>query len=242
VLDPDQIGNWRRYAKLHTQLYPYLAQALATYRKTGMPVMRQLGLVYPRDSQANAADDEFLVGDDLLAAPVLDQGATTRALYLPHGKWVDLWRSAVYRPGPGEIDLRKARLLRGRRSVTVPAPIDQLPLMVRAGAVIPMLPAAVDTLAPYGKGVTGVDSLADARHRLRVLAFPRKPTIDVPGHPRKVKLEATLATLQQPFVPCAITVDGKTVDRDDWSFDRRTGVLNARFAFRHGPVRVRPCL
>ena len=47
VVDPDQIANWRRYAKLHTQLYPYLAAALAEYRRTGMPVMRQLGARLP---------------------------------------------------------------------------------------------------------------------------------------------------------------------------------------------------
>jgi alpha-glucosidase (family GH31 glycosyl hydrolase) len=265
VLDPDQIDNWRRYAKLHTQLYPYLSAAVDAYRRTGLPVMRSLALVNPEDPRAAATTDEFFVGGDLLAAPVLDAGATTRSLYLPKGKWVDLWRSAAYRPGPGEIGLRKARVLRGKRSVTVPAPLDQLPLMVRIGAVIPMLPANVDTLAPYGKGIGDVDSLADNRSRLRLLAFPRD--FSVTHFPkggvlaslgkrtawtmsifskvrRRYSLEASLVTLKHPFVPCAIAVDGEPLERGDWSFDRSTGVLDASFALGKGQrtVHVRPCL
>jgi alpha-glucosidase (family GH31 glycosyl hydrolase) len=242
VLDPDQIQNWRRYTKLHTQLYPYLSGALKEYRQTGMPVMRQLGLEYPDDERAAGTSDEFLVGDSLLAAPVLDQGATARSLYLPRGKWVDLWRSAKYRSGPGEIDLRKAKVLRGKRTVTVPAPLDQLPLMVRVGAVIPMLPASVDTLAPYGKNAQGVESLADVRARLRLLAFPKRPVIPIPDDARHVEVEATLATLKDPFVPCALELDGKSLSRSAWSLNRNTGVLEARFDAKGGTLKLRPCL
>jgi alpha-glucosidase (family GH31 glycosyl hydrolase) len=242
VLDPDQIANWRRYTKLHTQLYPYLSAALKQYRQSGVPVMRQLGLVFPGDGRAVGTGDEFMVGDSLLAAPVLDQGATSRALYLPKGRWVDLWRSAKYRSGPGEIALRKARVLRGKRSVTVPAPLGQLPLMVRAGSVIAMLPASVDTLAPYGKNVAGIDSLADVPNRLRLLAFPRKPVIEIPDGARHVEIDATLATLRAPFVPCALELDGETLDRSAWDFDAKTAVLTAKFNARADGLELRPCL
>ena len=74
VWDPDQIDNWRRYAKLRTQLYPYLAAADGEYRRTGLPLMRHLALAYPGDAIAAGRDDEFLFGPDLLAAPVLAPG------------------------------------------------------------------------------------------------------------------------------------------------------------------------
>ena len=59
----------------------------------------------------------------------------------------------------------------GRRRATLPAPRDELPLLVRAGAVLPLLPADVDTLAPYAGA--GVVRLADRRDRMQLLAFPR---------------------------------------------------------------------
>ena len=142
VWDPDQIANWRRYAKLRTQLYPYLAAADGEYQRTGLPLMRQLALVYPDDPAAAGRDDEFLFGPDLLAAPVVEPRATERSLYLPQGRWVDLWRSAAV---PRER--RRAAHAAGEGAsavagdVTVPAPLDELPLLARAGAVLPLLPA-----------------------------------------------------------------------------------------------------
>ena len=85
VIDPDQLANWRRYTKLHTQLYPYLTAALRTYRRTGMPPMRHLALVYPRDPRAVAREDEFMLGPDLLVAPVLEQGADRARALSPAG-------------------------------------------------------------------------------------------------------------------------------------------------------------
>jgi hypothetical protein len=249
VLDPDQIDNWRRYSKLHTQLYPYLAGALHTYRRTGLPPVRGLELSYPRDRTAAAFADEFLFGADLLAAPVLEPGATQRRLYLPRGRWVDLWRAAAYREGPGTIALRRARALRGGRELTVPAPLEELPLMVRAGAVLALLPAKVDTLASYGRDSRDIETLAENRRRLRLLAFPRGRSgsnfldgerlrsretasgwrLTIRGKLRRsIRLEATMRTLRRPFRPCALELDGRELAPARWSFDRGRGVLRAR--------------
>ncbi|MEA2467212.1 MAG: hypothetical protein QOJ57_1338, partial [Thermoleophilaceae bacterium] len=84
ITDPDVLPIWRRYAKLRTQLLPYLASAGREYRRSGMPIMRHLSLVYPK---APAHDDEFMFGPDLLAAPVVSPGATSRSVYLPSGRW-----------------------------------------------------------------------------------------------------------------------------------------------------------
>ena len=78
IFDADQVPNWKRYAKLRTQLYPYVSAAARTYRKTGMPIMRHAVLTHPEDPAAVARDDQFLFGPDLLVAPVLRPGATTR--------------------------------------------------------------------------------------------------------------------------------------------------------------------
>jgi alpha-glucosidase len=179
VEDPDQIANWRRYAKLHTRLYPYTLAAQAQYRHTGMPLMRQLALAYPGRSALAGREDEYLFGPDLLAAPVLEPGARERELALPPGRWIDLWRSARYRENDGGLTLTGAKPIRGGRKLTVPAPLEELPLMVRAGSVLPLLAADVDTLASTA-GEGGDDDLVtlrDRRGRMSLLAFPRGSTV-----------------------------------------------------------------
>ena len=91
-----------------------------------------------------------MFGPDLLAAPVLEPGARGAPLDLPRGRWVDLWRSVRFRARGGGLALGRARMLAGGRGVTLPAPLDELPLLARAGALLPLLPPDVDTLAAYG--------------------------------------------------------------------------------------------
>ena len=171
IFDSGILPVWRRSAKLRTQLYPYLLAADGNYRRTGMPLMRDLALVYPGDETASGQEDEFMFGPDLLAAPVHQPGQVRRDLYLPGGRWIDFWRALSYRTGDGSLRLGKAKTLKGGRSVNVPAALDVLPLMVRAGAILPLLPANTQTLAGYGSASTvGLDDVAK---RLHLVAFPR---------------------------------------------------------------------
>ena len=172
VWDPDQIANWRRYAKLRTQLYPYLVAADAEYQRTGLPIMRQLALAYPDDPAAAGRDDEFLFGPDLLAAPVLEPGAIERSLYLPRG--------SVDRPvavgvstarATGRCGCERATVLRGAGESTVPAPLDELPLLAHAGAV---LPTAARRTSTRSATTRRLDHLARRPRRApALLAFPR---------------------------------------------------------------------
>jgi alpha-glucosidase (family GH31 glycosyl hydrolase) len=256
VWDPEIASHWRRWAQLRTQLYPYLAAADSQYRRTGLPIMRHLALAYPGDRRAIAQEDEFLFGPSLLAAPVLEPGAKRRRLYLPPGDWVDLWRSARYREG---LSLRRARVLRGGRSVTVPAPLDELPLLARAGTLLALLPPDVDTLADYGDR-SAAKSLNEAAGRRVLLAFPHGSSSTrledggtVRSHERAGtwslgigstrrrtwKIEAALATLRHPLRPCTVTATGGRLR--GWRFDRRTKVLRATFATRRGTLVARGC-
>jgi alpha-D-xyloside xylohydrolase len=252
VDDPGQLANWRRWTRLRTQLYPYLAAADAQYARTGLPIMRHLALAYPTDPRAVRRDDEFLFGPDLLAAPVLAAGRRSRNVYLPRGRWVDLWRSAGVRARGGALALRRARVLSGGRAVRLPAPLDELPLLVRAGAVLPLLTPDVDTLAGYGGG-RGVVRLRDRADRLDLLAFPRGRArvrlargevleasehrsgwrVDVLARrTRTYRLQASLATLRRPLRPCAVTVDGRALRRSRWSYDPAGRTLRVTFRLR----------
>jgi alpha-glucosidase (family GH31 glycosyl hydrolase) len=262
VYDDDQIGNWKRYAKLRTQLYPYLVAAAREYRRTGMPLMRHLVLVDPDDAAAVARDDQFLLGPDLLVAPVLAPGVTARELYLPRGEWVDLWRAAPYHSATGAFVLGDVSILPGGRALTVPAPLDELPMLVRAGAVLALLPADVDTLADYGDPALGLVKLRDREKQVVLLAFPRGRTeaafyrqgrlrsrerpgrweLTVDGRRRRAyDLHASLATLAQPFVPCAVEWKGRRLRTSEWQYDAATRVLRARFTGKTGRLVARAC-
>jgi len=259
VTDPDQIDNWRRYTKLHTQLYPYLVAAERDYQQEGLPLMRHLLLAYPDDKRAASVEDEFLFGPDILAAPVTVEGATERDVYLPKGNWVDLWRSASYDERSGGIELRKAKVLSGKRDVTVPAPLEELPLMVRAGSVLPLLPRDVDTLAPHDGDEAGVTSLAERRRNLELLAFPRGReagefgrrgryvskvgragwTMKLAAARRtRFDLQAALSTTPRGLDPCRVKVNGKKLPKKSWSYDAESEVLTATFAGRRLILRV----
>ena len=241
---------WRRYAKLRTQLYPYLQAADAEYRKSGMPIMRHLALVFPDDRSATVREQQFMFGDDLLVAPVLEPGATKRRVYFPKGRWVDFWKAVSYQPDRGgSFELGDAKAMGGGRSRVVAAPLEQVPLMARAGALLPMLPADVETLSPYAaKDHVGLD---DARGELHVIALPRGKSragfgergrlvsreggrtwslrVD-PGNGTvtKLDLEASMSTLRRSFTPKLVELDGRRLVGSAWSYDRGSGVLRLK--------------
>ena len=79
-----------------------------------MPLMRHLALAYPDDERATAREDEYLLGDDLLVAPVTGPDQRERTLYLPAGRWIDWWRS-ISLDARGAPHLRRAAGARGWR-------------------------------------------------------------------------------------------------------------------------------
>jgi len=115
----------RKYLELRYRLLPYLYSAVRECAKTGLPVMRALWLHYPDDPVAVARGDEYLWGRDLLVAPVVEKGATSRRLYLPRGVWYDFWT--------GER-------VEGGRELTRPVDLETMPLYVRGGAILPLGP------------------------------------------------------------------------------------------------------
>ena len=130
--DSQTTDLFRRYAQLHVSLFPYLYTCAYEATRTGLPIMRHPMLEFPGDPAASNTDHEYLLGDRLLVAPVVTEGSITRTLYLPRGAWVNYWS--------GEI-------VQGGRDLTVPAPLEEIPLFAKAGSVIPFTRPDLDTLA-----------------------------------------------------------------------------------------------
>ncbi len=116
----------RKYIKLRYQLLPYLYDILHEEESNGLPMMRPLLLGYQSDEATYEINDEFLCGDQILVAPIVEQGLTSRMLYLPKGDhWIDYWTKEVF--AGGQYIIKKA-------------PIDVCPIFVREGSVIPLYP------------------------------------------------------------------------------------------------------
>jgi alpha-glucosidase (family GH31 glycosyl hydrolase) len=128
---PELTSVAKSYSELFDALLPYRTKLFALAHRTGMPVIRPLLFAAPNRARARTAADEWLLGPDLLAAPVVTQGATSRDVYLPPGRWRPL--------GGGKV-IKGGRVLQG-----VPAGITQTPAYYRVGgkysALLRSLPA-----------------------------------------------------------------------------------------------------
>ncbi|MGH8458982.1 MAG: TIM-barrel domain-containing protein, partial [Nevskiales bacterium] len=116
--DAETLAIWKRYTELRYRVQPYLHKVWSEAYATGIPVTRPLWLAFPEDAQAAQQTQEWMLGDDVLVAPVVEEGATARAVYFPAGCWQH-----------GETGHRYA----GPASLQVPAPLDSLPYFLRCG-------------------------------------------------------------------------------------------------------------
>jgi alpha-glucosidase len=115
----------RRY-----QLLPYLLTLAHEATVSGAPMVRPLSWITPSHAESLACDDEFLLGDGLLVAPVMDEGATSREVLLPPGEWF-AWGSS--------------ELHAGDQRLSVFVTLDTVPLYVRAGTILPLAAVAQST-------------------------------------------------------------------------------------------------
>jgi multiple sugar transport system permease protein len=116
--DPRALTIYRAYAQLRMRLLDYVADEAEALAAVGQPLMRMPALVWPEAHDALLEDpDSYLFGRDLLVCPVLEKGAETRTVRLPPGDWVDLWSGAAFD---------------GDRWLVAPAPLERIPVFVRA--------------------------------------------------------------------------------------------------------------
>ena len=113
-----------KYLKLRYQLMPYIYSLGFNAYRTGAPYMRALFMDFPDDPHVADVRDEYMFGPAFLVAPVTEQGVTSRIVYLPAGAdWYNYWTN---------------ERVRGGQTVHADAPIETLPLFVRAGSIVPL--------------------------------------------------------------------------------------------------------
>ena len=123
--DETVLALFRRFVRLRERLVPYLAAQGERALATGKPLMRALCFEVEGDDRIWDFPEQWLLGDDLLVAPVTTEGADTLAVYLPAGEWVDAWTEEPCR-GPAVVE--------------APAPLDRIPVFITAARAADLAP------------------------------------------------------------------------------------------------------
>jgi alpha-glucosidase len=128
--DEEQVEIRKRYIELRYRMLPYIYTAVEETARTGLPIMRPVFLEYPASPEFYEDERDFLFGRDLYVSPVATELMDPMVVKLPPGTWYDYWTSTAY-TNKDKIELRPK--------------IDQVPLYVRGGAILPMQPVVQNT-------------------------------------------------------------------------------------------------
>jgi alpha-D-xyloside xylohydrolase len=118
-------ANLLKFDNLRYRLMPYIYSLAWKVTSAGYTIMRPLVFDYPSDTNVFDIKDQFLFGPAILVNPVTSAGATSRSVYLPAGTWYDFWTGSTQQGGS---------------KATMQAPLSQIPILVKAGSIVPMGP------------------------------------------------------------------------------------------------------
>ena len=118
--------NCRNAIEMKYRLFPYIYSYARQAHDKGMPIMRAMMLEFPEEEPAATADDQFMFGKEMLVAPVVKKGAVSRRIWLPDGEWIDF--------NDGKT------VYEGGQTITYKAPLSVVPVLVKKGSIIPMMP------------------------------------------------------------------------------------------------------
>ncbi|NJQ07874.1 alpha-xylosidase [Streptomyces lonarensis] len=162
--DDEAVTVMRDFTRLKLRLMPYLYRAAVQAERSGTPVMRAMVLEFPEDPGCHGLDRQYMLGDDLLVAPVFDAEGEVE-YYLPAGEWTHLLTGERF-TGPGWRRERHG--------------FDTLPLLARPGSVVPMAAAADSAAGDWARGVTlRVHAPADGTETLTELPGTDGATVAV---------------------------------------------------------------
>jgi alpha-glucosidase (family GH31 glycosyl hydrolase) len=122
-------NHFRELVNFRYQLLPYYYSCSWAAYKSGIPIIRPLFLEFPDDERTWEIDDQVMIGETLLLAPVVESGATSRWIYFPEGEWFDFRDNTRYE---------------GKQRIKIETPLNKVPLFARSGTVLalgPILPS-----------------------------------------------------------------------------------------------------
>jgi alpha-D-xyloside xylohydrolase len=192
----------RRYAQLRYMLIPYLLSVAQDSTQTGLPILRPMALEFPEEPHVDALDDQYMLGPDLLVAPVFVVGARQRKAYIPAGQWRCLENPEFAIDGPGyrEVD----------------ASLERIPVFVRPGAVIPRYTQAPQQLKSPTPEEWALDIFPGVSQRKLVIpetSFRLEVAYESDG---------TIASLNVSPAPIRLTI--RRFGEEETTLDARQGI------------------
>jgi len=130
----------REIIELRMKLIPHIHAAFVRYKQQGIPPFRALVMDYPTDLAIQNISNQFLVGENMLVAPVVE-GESKRKVYLPEGDWYDLWTSKKYS---------------GKTEYTIDVPLEQIPVFIKSGTILPLAKPTLHTDDPESFKLTAL--------------------------------------------------------------------------------------
>jgi alpha-glucosidase len=130
VNGPEQEAVRRKYIELRYRLLPYIYTITEETTRTGIPLMRPVFLEYPQAQEFYGDDHDFFFGPDLFVAPVVSETTDAQGVHLPPGEWYDFWTAAKHTD---------------KEQISLHPRLEDVPLYVRAGAILPMQPLVQST-------------------------------------------------------------------------------------------------
>ena len=125
AFDEEVIDITRKFVNLRYQLLPYLYTMFWQYIEEGIPMLKPLVYYDQEDIQTHYRNDEFVFGNQILVCPILEPNALGRRMYIPRGNWYNYWTNEK---------------VKGGKEIWVDTKFDQIPIFVKAGAIIPKYP------------------------------------------------------------------------------------------------------
>lgn len=182
--DPEAVRIYQRLARLHQDLVPYLRVQAVRASRDGTPPVLPLALAYPEDPRAREPSACYLLGPELLVCPVLEPGATTRAVHVPAGLWVR-WHDGTAVSGPAEL--------------VEPTVLGRPVLYLRQGAIVPL--AASDLATMVSAEDPSVIDGPDRRGLLRARVVPAGRREVVTEDEARIAVDEAPGALTLAFTP-----------------------------------------
>jgi len=239
--DDETLSIYRTFAKLHTSLTPYMLDAAHAATDSGLPIIRPMVLAFPNDRHAARHRYQYLFGPDLLVAPMYQNG-THRAVYLPHLSPADAPENTAARAGHW-LDFWTGEPHAGGQTIEVHAPLARMPLFVRAGAILPLLPDDIDTLIPRAAHFDADVVAIDDRRVIQIWPGPGGTLTTAEGisvttahDAGRLNISAS-STTPRPLEIRLMHASADPAAADpSWSFDAAT--RTARYTLQAGPQPV----
>lgn len=243
------IPVFRKFANLRMNLLPYVLDQVRLSSKSGLPLMKIMGLVYPHDPVCRKYASQYFFGEDLLVAPVTSEGTEDLPIYLPEGNWRDFWTGQIIK-GPAEM--------------VVNVPMDRIAVYQRQGTILPLnLNHTGELCTPVGNDCVHINNLtlvifSDADQITKEIMMADSRSISLEVTPKANSSELMLEISPSPVdlhlvivsdEPKTVFIDGLLLNRrldntgipanSGWTWNEITGEIKIHLAAKASNTIIR---